>query len=154
MTRILKLFALLVFTVMIFGAGYLLGSFRIGSQRMEELGRLLTKVRSETSEKTSGLEKEIQLLRIRIHLFTARQRLTSAQAALAERNYGVVQKELEKVKKELTAMKELSDPKTKEALSSLDDPLNEMMTAAGRADPELKKRLDAFRSELDRVTES
>lgn len=153
MMRILRMVALLALMVMIFGAGYLLGSLRIGSQRMEELGRLLTKVRSETSEKTSGLEKEIQYLRIRIHLFTARQRLASAQTALAERNYGVIQKKLEKVKKELNAVKDLSDPKTQEALSRLADPLNEMITAAGHADPELKKQLDSFRSKLDRVTE-
>jgi chromosome segregation ATPase len=154
MTRILRTVALLALMVMIFGAGYLLGSLRIGSQRMEELGQLLIKVRSETSEKTSGLEKEIQHLRIRIHLFTARQRLSSAQAALMERNYGVIQKELEKVKKELNAVKDLSDPETQEVLSRLDDPLNEMITAAGRADPELKKRLDSFRSKLDHLTES
>ena len=87
MIRILKIVVLLVFLAAIFGAGYLLGSFRIGSQRLEELGQLLTKVRSETSVKTSGLEKEIRVLRIRIHLFTARQRLDSAQTAVAEHNY-------------------------------------------------------------------
>ena len=153
MIRILKIVVLLVFLAAIFGAGYLLGSFRIGSQRLEELGQLLTKVRSETSVKTSGLEKEIRVLRIRIHLFTARQRLDSAQTALAEHNYGVAQKGLEKVKQELIKVKDLSGPKMLAALSRLDDPLNEMIAAAGRADPRLSKQLDSFRSELDRITE-
>ena len=148
MIKILKLAIMLLGIAVIFGAGYLMGS-----QRLEELSRLLLTVRSEMSQKTSGLEQEVQYLRTRIRLFTARQHLVSAQTAVTERNYGVVQNELEKVRGDLNTVKRLSDPKTREALSRLDGPLKTLITSADNPNPALKEQIDSFREKLDGIME-
>lgn len=146
MKKVLKVVGLILIAAVLFGAGYLLGRLQI-----PEVSQLLSSVRSEMAEKTTALEQEIRRRRMRIHLVNARDRLMSAHRAAAERNFGTAQKELQKAREELGVARRLSDPKWQGNLSGFEAPLNDLIVAAGHADPKLPARVDSLRSDLDRV---
>ncbi|HLB94850.1 MAG TPA: hypothetical protein VJK28_01595 [Nitrospiria bacterium] len=146
MKKVFKVLGIILIAAVLFGTGYF-----VGRLQMVEISQLLSSVRSEMVDKTAGLEQEIQRLRMRIHLVNARDRLMSAHRAASERNFGVTQKELQKAKEELGTARRLADPKWEGNLSGFEAPLDDLIVAAGRADPKLAARVDSLRSDLDRV---
>ena len=146
MKKFFKAIGVILIAAILFGAGYFLGRLQV-----LEISQLVSKVRSEMSERTAGLEDEVQRLRMRVHLITARDRLLDAQRAAAERNFGVAQKELQRAKEELATAQRLADPKRAEALSKLEAPVDALIASAGRTDPKLSVRVESLRSELDRI---
>lgn len=146
MKRLFKVMGLILVAVGLFGVGYLAGRLE-----MVKFNELLSSVRSEMADKTAGLEQEIRRLRMRIHWVNARDRLMSAHRAASERNFGTAQKELQKAKEELGVARRLADPKWEGNLSGFEAPLDDLIVAAGRADPKLSARVDSLRADLDRV---
>jgi len=145
---ITKTIVFLISFGVVFGLGFLMGS-----QRMDGLGQALTKFRSETSDKTSGLEEEVRGLRKKIHIFSARHHLVSAQNSILEQNYGTTRKELEKFEKEMKTLKKLSGKKNRKSLSRLEKPLEDLIAKASRADPRIKQPLQKLQTDFDSVWE-
>ena len=143
-----NLFLLMLFSVVLFGAGYL-----VGRQQPEKMENLVEQGRGEISGKAKNLEKEVLRLRHRMRQFNISRRLASAQAALAEKNYGIVESELQKAQKEVAALKNLSPPDRQKILSKLESSLDGLIESADNMNPKLKSRLGDLREAFERMYE-
>lgn len=146
MTSFLKLIAVVILLAAIFGAGYFMGSFRMG-----KLDRMLAAAKSEMATRVSGLEGEIHSLRFRIQLTTARDHLIAAENNLQERNFGMAEKELQSTKEELRAAAKTAAKETGAALTEMEGSINGVIEIVRRSDPRAKVKLNAIRADLDRL---
>jgi hypothetical protein len=146
MTSFLKLIAVVILLAAIFGAGYFMGSFRMG-----KLDRMLAAAKSEMATRVSGLEGEIHSLRFRIQLTTARDHLIAAENNLQERNFGMAEKELQSTKEELRAAAKTASKETGAALTEMEGSINGVIEIVRRSDPRAKVKLNAVRADLDRL---
>jgi hypothetical protein len=142
----LKLVAVVILLAAIFGAGYFMGSFRMG-----KLDRMLAAAKSEMSTRVSGLEGEIHSLRFRIQLTTARDHLIAAENNLQQRNFGMAEKELEATKGELRAAAKTASKETGSALTGMEGSINGVIEIVRRSDPRAKVKLNPVRADLDRL---
>jgi len=145
MKSMFKFIVTLIALAAIFGAGYLMGS-----QRTEQLNRLLTSAKSEMASKVSGLEGEVRLLRFRMQLTTARDRMLTAQNQILQRNFGSAEKELESAKEELKAAAKITSKDARDTLLEVIGSIDGAIAVVQRSDPRAKIKLEAAEADLDR----
>ncbi|MBI3811156.1 MAG: hypothetical protein HY283_02965 [Nitrospirae bacterium] len=148
MKSFLKLIIALIMLAAVFGAGYLMGSFRLG-----KLDRMLASAKSEMAAKVSGLEKDVHLLRFRMQLTTARDQLTAAENNIKARNFGTAEKELESAKEELRTAGKMGSKENAEALTGLEGSIDGVIAIVRRSDPRAKVKLTEAKTQLDRLIE-
>jgi hypothetical protein len=144
----LKLIAALIVLTAIFGAGYFMGSSRMG-----KLDRMLAAAKTEMGSRVSGLEGEIHSLRFRMQLTTARDRMIAAENNLKERNFGIAEKDLESAKEDLRAAAKTASKETGATLTGIEESINGVIEIIHRSDPRAKVKLGAVLADLDRLIE-
>ena len=145
----MKLIATILFLALGFGAGYY-----VGTNRLTELKRDLSRLKVEMADKASRLERELTNLRHRDHLIAAKDKLHDAQRALAERNFGEAQKTIQTAQEEIREAQKLAGSSDKEKYSAVSAGLNEISSdLAHPARPEIREKLQRVTKDLDQLTE-
>jgi len=145
----MKLIALILILALGFGAGYY-----VGTNRLTELKRDLSKLKAEMADKATRLERELINLRYRDHLIVAKDKLHDAQRLLAERNFGEAQKTIQTAQEEIREAQNLAGPAEKEKYSAVSASLNEISSdLAHPARPQVREKLQRVTKDLDQLTE-
>lgn len=145
---IIKLILLTIIIGFAFIAGYYLGSHKLIEIRKDIAG-----LKTEIVTKTTGLEKELADVRIRMHLVDARDRITSGRNEISEKNFGTAGKEVEKARELIERAIGLSGDNLVPALRPVTQELAYAEADIKRLNPEAVKRLDGAKKELDRIIE-
>ncbi len=141
-----KLIGTLLILAIGFGAGYY-----VGTNRLAELKRDISRLKGELLEKTSRFEQELTTLRHRDHLIEAKDKLHDAQRAVTERNFGDAQKAIQNAQEELREAEKLAASSEKEKYSALSASLTEISNDLSHLRPQLREKLQRAAKDLDQL---
>lgn len=131
-----------------FGAGYY-----VGTNRLVELKRDISRLKREMADKVSRFEQELLTLRHRNHVIEAKDKLSEAQKALIERNFGDAQKAIQTAQEEIREAEKLAGPSEKEKYSALSASLTEINNdLAHPPRPQLREKMQRAAKDLDQLT--
>jgi biopolymer transport protein ExbB/TolQ len=148
MKAMIKLVVLTIIVGFVFITGYYLGSHKLLDIRKD-----ITGLKTEVLSKTTSLEKELADVRARMHLVDARERIIAGKNEISEKNFGTAGKEIEKARELIERAIGLSGESLVPALRPITQELAYAETEIKRLNPDVMKRLDGAKKELDRIIE-
>ena len=142
-----KVTVVILLLAIFFGAGYYLGS-----NRLTNLNRDISRLKGEMAEKASHFDQELKALRYRNHVMEARDKIHEAQRSLSERNFGNAHKAIRTAQEELQEAAKMAGPAEKERHSALSAELTEINADLSHPTrPRLRERMDQAAKDLEQL---
>lgn len=130
-----------------FGAGYLLGA-----AGTTDVKKNYMTLKEEMLSKTSGVESEISMMRVRLNLAEAREFLSAARDNVREKNFGDAEIQAGRAKERVAKAISLASDAKRKNLTPLQPELDSIEASIKKLDPKVVGKIEALERALEKAT--